>query len=190
MDTAKGRVNNDATTDAILYEGASIEQLSRLFKMDKRTVKAKVYGMKPVARRNGTDIYSVHEVAGKVWRPTEEEVDAAMLRLNPQDLPKMITKEYWAGRRARQAFEREEGDLWSTTEVVEKVGDLMKIIKLQTTLMCDGVERNTELSERQRKVITQLTRGMLADLEKAIVSNFTKRPKKVVNVQEADDDEL
>lgn len=172
----------------MLYEGANLSQLGILFKMDHRVLVQKLHGLQPVGERRGAALYDIAEAAGRLWRPTEEEVDAAVKRMNHTDLPKQLTKEFWSGLRTKQEFQREAGELWSTTEVTEKVGELFKILKIQLQLVKDSVERTTELSERQRKLIIGMMNGTLTDIQKAIIEQFSDNVELSDGQEEEDDD--
>ena len=66
------------------------------------------------------------------------------------------------------------------------MGEVFKLVKMSVLLMSDAVERQTELSDRQREIIKSLTHGMLDDLVKRIEEKF-KVPTN--ERQEAIDDE-
>jgi hypothetical protein len=92
--------------------------------------------------------------------------------MDHKDLPKMLTKEFWAGQRSKQDYEEKAGLLWRTEKVVQEMGELFKLVKMSTLLMSDAVERQAELSDRQREIIKTLTHGMLDDLVKRIEEKF------------------
>lgn len=150
MSTDKVRGRLDAASESILFEGANMSELSILFKCDHRVLKEKMHGIAPVGKRGQALIYDISEVASRMGKLTEEQVDKAMRRLNHADLPKQLTKEYWAGKRSKQAYEREEGDLWPTARVVSEVGEMVKSLKMELDLLTDGIERNSEMTDRQR----------------------------------------
>lgn len=180
----------DQTSASILYEGANMSQLCILFKADDRVLKEKMHGINPVGKRTGVPIYAVHEVAARMGKLTVEQVDAAMKRLNHSDLPKLVSKEYWNGLRAKQAYELENGDLWRTTEVVHKVGEMVKTLKMELDLMSDGVEKQVELTSRQREIMLELIDGAKTSMLNALKEKFAPKVKKArpVVVEEEDDD--
>lgn len=191
MATKKETANAEAETKSMLYNGASMAQLTALFKIDHRTLSAKIHGLEPCGTRSGFPIYQVSDVASRMGKLTEEQVDAAMKRLNHADLPKLLTKEYWNGLRARQAFQRDEGDLWSTAQIVERASEMVKALKMELDLMPDAVERQTELSDRQRQIMLNLIEGTKANMLKNLQRLFLEPTKpKVRAVVEDDDDEL
>jgi hypothetical protein len=107
-----------------------------------------------------------------------------------RDLPKDLAKEFWAGQRTKQQVEEQAGLLWRTEKVVQEVGELMKLVKMSTLLMQDGVERQTELTDRQREIVKSLSNGMLADLMSRVKEKFVVPDTPLyVEPQDAIDDE-
>lgn len=172
MARSNAAVSLDDQSAAILYEGANMSQLSILFKMDDRVLKEKMYGIQPCGKRGNAAIYDVAEVAARCGKLTEEQVDEAMKRLNHKDLPKELTKEYWAGLRSRQEYQSREKALWPTELVISVVGDIFKLVKMSALLAADTVERQAELTERQREIIRSGMDGMLVDLHSQIIKRF------------------
>lgn len=173
--TAAGSL--DEESKAMIHHGLNMSQLCQLFKMDHRTLVAKMEQgeVKPSGRRGGYPVYFVHEVAPWVIKPAYD-VEEHLKRMNPADLPKMLHKEFWAGQRARQEYELREGNLWPTEVVYEKVGELVKLVKMSTNLMADAVERQTQLTDRQRSLIKSMCDGMLRELSQAVLKHFKEKP--------------
>ena len=171
-----------------------MSELSILFKCDHRVLKEKMHGIAPVGKRGQALIYDISEVASRMGKLTEEQVDKAMRRLNHADLPKQLTKEYWAGKRSKQAYEREEGDLWPTARVVSEVGEMVKSLKMELDLLTDGIERNSEMTDRQREVAKQLVNGAKTNMLKRLKERFEDAEPVPVSVPVVtmveDDDEL
>lgn len=171
-----------------------MSELSILFKCDHRVLKEKMHGIAPCGKRGQALIYDISEVASRMGKLTEEQVDKAMRRLNHADLPKQLTKEYWAGKRSKQAYEREEGDLWPTARVVSEVGEMVKSLKMELDLLTDGIERNSEMTDRQREVAKQLVNGAKTNMLKRLKERFEDAEPVPVSVpivtMVEDDDEL
>lgn len=179
----------DKNSESILYEGANLSQLTILFKCDHRTLKARMHGIQPVGKRQGVEIYDIAEVAGRMGKLSVEQVDAAMKRLNHDQLPKQLTKEYWAGKTSKQKFELAEGDLWPTTKVIEHVGDMVKSLKMELDLLIDGIERQAEMTDKQRQIAKTLVNGAKANMLEALRTKFVKKPAAPVKEEEIDDDD-
>lgn len=160
--------------ELVMFEGASLHQLTKLFRMDRRTISEKIRNLAPSGKRNGSNIYLVHEVAPLLVKP-KFDVEETIKRMHHHDLPKMLTKEFWAGQRSKQEFMLKAGDLWPTADVVKNVGELMKLVSMSAKLAVDSVERQTELTPRQRTIIRNLMDGMLKDLRQQVIRTFENR---------------
>ncbi|MCB1865161.1 MAG: hypothetical protein KDG50_06995 [Chromatiales bacterium] len=176
----------DDASKALLFEGANLSQLGVLFRMDHRVLVEKLHGVAPSGKRGHASTWMVHEVAPYLVRP-HYDIEAYIKRMNHADLPKMLTKEFWSGQRAKQEYLLLEGDLWPTAKVVEEVGELFKLMRMQIRLASDAVERQTDLTPRQRTIIRGLLDGTLSDLTEAIKKKFA--PKESGNADH-DDEEL
>ncbi len=172
-DKAAERGNSDDETMAAIYRGLNQSQLMALFRLDNRTIKRKLFeaDVKPVGKHHGADLYAVFDVAPYLCKPIFD-IEATIKRMSHDDLPKSLTKEFWAGLRSKQDYEEKAGLLWRTEKIVEEVGDLMKLVKMSTLLMLDAVERQSELTDRQREIIRSLSHGMLNDLLKRVEAKF------------------
>jgi len=190
----------DDITKAILYDGANLSQLTNLFRVDHRVLVEKLAkgGCKPCGTRNGVDIFAVHEVAPYIVRPAYE-IEEYIKRMHHNDLPKNVTKEFWAGLRSRQEYEQREGNLWQTSRVVEVMGGVMKLIKMSARLMVDQVDRQAELTDRQRQIVKSQCDGMLEEAYRTIVESFATQPTNVEVIEQSelmvaavreDDDEI
>lgn len=183
---------------ALLFQGANMSELTILFKADHRTLKEKMFGLHPVGKRGSAEIYDVSEVARRMGRLTEDQIDAAMRRLNHADLPKQLTKEYWAGKTSKQTYELKAGDLWPTALVVERVGLMVKALKMELDLTVDTIERQVEMTDKQRELANMAIKGAKANMLVALQKLFLhappapvkeEKPKKPYDFDE-DDDEL
>ncbi len=182
----------DKQSETILYEGANLSQLGILFKCDHRVLKQRMHGIAPIGKRQNVEIYDIAEVASRMGKLSEEQVDAAMKRMNHDALPKQLTKEYWAGKRSKQEYELRAGDLWPTSQVVAEVGEMVKSIKMELDLLIDGVERQVEFSDKQREIAKQLVNGAKANMLQRLRDKFeTKQPGVVLpDAAVEEDDEL
>lgn len=187
------RLALDKKSESILYEGANLSQLGILFKCDHRVLKERMHGINPVGKRSGYDIYDISEVAGRMGKLTEEQVDKAIRRLNHADLPKALTKEFWAGLKSKQDYELRAGDLWPTSKVVEEVSEMVKAMNMELNLLVDAIERQVEMSERQREIAKALVKGAKLNMLKRLHEKFDNPEPAAIRPPAAvaeDDDEL
>ncbi|WP_181449515.1 MULTISPECIES: DUF1441 family protein [Pseudomonas] len=182
----------DEGTKEILFEGASISQLGRLFGMDNRTVTSKLAtNVQPVGRRAGHSIYAVKDAAPYLVEQNLdlsdlEKIAAYVQRLDPSRLPRQLTKDFWQAMLNKQKFEEQAGDLWRTAKVVEVYADLVKAIRTPLILAGDTVNNQTELSPRQRQILNEVIDDLLEMLHEAVVKQFGEDEQP----PEADDDDL
>ena len=177
----------DAETKAMLFEGASLSQLSRLFGRDNRTTAAKLQGLSPVGMRAGSPIYSVKDAA-PLLVPPAYDIDEFIQRMTVADLPMQLRKEFWAGMRSKQLYEKEAGELWPTEEVREMLAEVFKTMRMTLLLTRDSVARETELTKRQSEIVVRIIDGCLRDLNDAVRKRFTEDTTSAK--PEADDGEL
>lgn len=174
----------------VAAKGATIPQLAKLFGMTAYRVTQKLVSATPAGtRRGGHPVYLIKDVAPLLVAPQldEDKIVEVLSKMNPADLPKNLQKEFWSARRERQRFEYDAGDLWRTATVVEKVGALYKLVVVTARLTSDAVERQVELTDRQRQIVKDQLNGMLANLKHKIEETFGKNR---VDTVEDDDDSL
>ena len=178
MATTSKRSSNinavDEDSEAILYQGASMAQICHLFGMDARDVKPKISGqVVPCGKRRGHDVYQIKDVAPYLVSPPYD-LDEFIQRMTIADLPPVLRKEFWAGLRSRQLYEKEDAELWPTSDVVDMISELFKTLRMSLLLFRENVERETELSDRQRDIIVRLVDNAMEDLYAKTVSKFAK----------------
>lgn len=173
----------------ILEEGASISQLARIFQKDKRNVASAVKGLKPVGERMGFPIYKLSEAAGRLAIPDEARIIESIQRLKPHQLPVKLQKEFWDAARSRQRYLEDQKDLWRTNVILEALLQTFKTFRTSCHLLVDHVERQTELSERQREIIIGLSDDLLSEVQRSLITNsvFSEYSNSVSNDDEIAD---
>ena len=188
----------DDESKAMMYAGLNLTQLGLLLEMDHKLIRERLEkgGVQPVGTRNGAAIYKIKDVAPWVVKPGYS-IAEYIQRMSPADLPKLIQKEFWAGMKSRQEFQIKAGELWETSKVIEKVGEVLKMVRMHVLLTCDTVERQVELTDRQRQLIAGIMDGLLTDMADAIVEHFgSDEPREIVDLPKTadmiadEDDEL
>ena len=177
----------DAASNAMIFDGCTQSQLCTIFKMDRRTLSAKLAtgNVKPAGVRAGFPIYYIHEVAPHVIKPLYD-IETYISRMHHNDLPPLLSKEFWNGKKARQDYELREGNLWETEQVQEKVSAMLKDIRMTILLFRDGLSRDTVLTDEQHNKLQLMIDGLLNDMAGNLAKMFNGR----VDEQEADDDEI
>lgn len=178
----------DKDSAQMIYEGLNQTQICTAFRMDKIQVREALLKVKPDGTRRGVPIYRIYNVAPYLVKPVRDW-EEYIKNANHMDLPKALTKEFWAGQRMKQDYQLKAGELWPTAKVIEKVGALFKLVAMSVRLYKDAVERQVELTDRQKSIITNLSDAMLNDLHKQVVEKFSI-PDPVEVADEAEDDEI
>lgn len=155
-----------------LHEGVSVTMLADLFHMDKRKVSRLLTGIEPNGRRRGYPVYRIVDAAQRLATPPEDQIIEALKRTPMEKLPVHLQKEFWAAARSRQIYEENAKDLWRTEDVLEALTEVLKGIRTSVTLFVDSVNRETELTVKQRGLIEELCDDLLANMH----SNLTNNP--------------
>lgn len=163
----------DEESQGMIYEGLNITQLEIIMEMDKKTIREKLFKarVRPSGRRNGADIYKLTDVMPYLVKPNFD-IETYIREMNHNELPKMLTKEFWAGQRSKQDYEEKAGNLWPTDKVVEAVGEFFKLVKMSANLTTDTLERQVELTPQQRIIVQNMMDGMLLELHRSIQKTF------------------
>jgi hypothetical protein len=162
------------SVDILIYQGASITQLAEIFSMDTRDIKARLadWEVKPSGEKDGNAIYKIKEVAPYLTVPAYD-MEEFIKKMRLSDLPMMLRKEYWASRRSQQLYEIAQAELWPTSEVSDMITDLLSTIRISLLLTRDNVERENELSPKQRSIIVSIIDTALQDTHAAITKRFS-----------------
>lgn len=157
-----------------LSRGVSIAFLATFFGMDKRHVAIKLAGVKVVGRGvSNHPLYDFKESILKLARPGPEQIAEYIKTMRPNDLPPMMQSEFWQGQLRRQKFMLEAGDLWKTSDVLDMLADVFKTVRVTSMLFADSVARETDLTPRQRTIISELADAMLDELRQKLIENKT-----------------
>lgn len=166
----------DDESKAIIYEGATVRQLSSMFRADPKVIMRKLGGLVPCGRRHGTEIYSIKEAASRLVEPGYS-IERYIMEMNHTDLPPLLSKEFWNSQRARLAFEEANGDLYRTADVVRIVAELLTTYRFVAQTLPDTLEREAGLTREQKAVVRRVLDGALADGRDKIIQRFKKNER-------------
>lgn len=171
----------DVKAAPLIYQGATFTDLRFMFKMELKEVQRRltVGKVRPTAYRGNYPVFNVKEAARYLIDPFEDaEIVEHILRMNHTQLPKMLAKEFWMGKTLKQKYDREAGNLWETTKVVEFAGEAFKTLRLSLQLLADTIERESGLSEKQRTILQQLVDAAQNDMRERLVEAFSGMKEK------------
>lgn len=166
----------DSSTTSMIFDGVTKSQMVDLFKMDARTINRRlaVSDIEPSGTRNGYDIFHVRDVAPWLL-PPKMNMESYIKNMNPQDLPKMLSKEFWNGLKARQDYRLRENDLWETSEVHTCLSEMVQVLVMSSRTIEDQVDRLAELSPKQREVLRSCVRSLMDSLRETALTHFKER---------------
>ncbi len=164
----------DKESHAMILDGCNQTQLCKIFAIDRRNLEDKIRDVAPSGTRGGYPIFRIKDVAPHVVKPIYD-VETYIRKMNHKDLPPALSREYWTGLRAKQEYELREKELWHTTDVIIKVGELMQALKMSWMLTRDSIERDTVLTPEQRERMIELMDDALNRAADQIKEQFTPR---------------
>lgn len=163
---------DEVTSEVIESGAATMTQLAQMFQTDSKTLPKRMRGIQSVGKnKRGYKVYSIAEAATRIVRPGYE-IEEYIRQMSPQELPPLLSKEFWNGQNARIKFEEAMGRLWSTERVVECFSSALAAQRMAVLLIRDGVERETDLSEEQAEVVLRLMDAAINDSREAIIEKM------------------
>lgn len=154
-----------------MFQGVSISDMVVIFRLDKRTIQTRIADVQPCGKRRNFPIWQIRDVAPYLVRPAGD-IEEHIRRMRPNDLPSLLSKEFWNGQRSKLRYLEETGQLWRTDKVVEALSRVMKTVRMNLLLLPDALERKTALTDKQRDEVRQAIDGTLEELRDALTSEF------------------
>lgn len=183
-------------SNEVVQQGATIQELAVMFKMDARDVRARLKLVLPRGMRNGKEYWGVDTAATHLVKFTDENEDLVerILNMNPNSLPRGLTKEFNAGLVSRLNLMERTGRVWSTEAVIDTATMICRLVRLQLNLMTDQVERESSLTEPQRETIQRIIDSTLEQMRTNLGNHLRARRRdtrgKAFALGEAEDDGL
>lgn len=181
------RVNNDAETRAIIYDGASVNQLATMFGMNNTEVAKRLRRLAPVGVRSGYPVYSVKEAAENLVTP-KVDVENYIRRMGVKDFPPNLQKDLWAAMNGQLKFEEAQGRLWRTERVQEVWAEWHKQVRMTLLLAPDEAERDGVMSPAFYEWFRLFIDRLLRSLHENINATLEKMPALSSGIVEQDDE--
>ena len=135
-----------------MMEGVPVSLLADMFHTSRQNVRHK-------AGRRETDriprrkpLYDIAHAAERLVKP-KVDLAAYIKTLRPADVPVALQKQFWDAQNGRLKYMTDAEDLWHSVKVQMAIGDLFKLIRQRVQLLADTVERQTGLTDEQRRII-------------------------------------
>lgn len=153
----------------LVHGGVSAAWLGHVFGHDKNTIKKKLEKCEPCGSNRGTPLYRIKDAAA--WLvPPKVDIMTYIKGMRPQDMPPVLNDAYWSAMRKRQVVLKEAGDTWATADVLRVFGEGALRIKSTVQLWVDELERVHGLTEEQRRILVQMSDGLLEDVYQIFVT--------------------
>lgn len=164
---------NSDSAASLIHEGANLSQLMKIFGMDKRDIVEAITGkVEPSGKRHKAQLYKIKDVAPYLVVPPYNLDEFIEKMITAPKLPLMVRKEFWTAMRSRQQYEIAAAELWPTQAVVETLNAVFVSVRQSMLISREVVERETELTGKQRKIITQLIDSCLERVYATITERF------------------
>lgn len=171
------RVNLDAESRAIIYQGASVPQLAEIFRMKAPDVMRKIGDLRSIGvGRQNNPLYELREAAARLIRVpvTPEMIDAYMRRINGRDLPPILNKLYWEGKLSRDRYLERSNELWFTEDVIRVAGESFQSVRMSIMLLPDVLREEAGLNERQFKLAQRIVDESLEGCRVRLIADLRK----------------
>lgn len=161
----------DFNTRAALFGGHTYQELAEIFGVNPGTAKKALSELEPFDKRGMVGYWTIQQAAPLLVTPTMDIVEQ-IKSLRPADLPPLLQKDFWAAQRSRQDFLEGSKDLWRTEQVLRVMARVMRVVADQMGMLEDTVERQTGITEEQRKIIRAMVDGARREMHTAMVESF------------------
>lgn len=169
-------------------QGVPIRWLALVFGMTDHHVKQRLKDLRPMgAGGHANPLYHVAEAAPYLVQ-SKVNVTEFLRGLKDDDLPDDLRLKLWNARRARNRVLEEEGELWHSSVVLEKFGEVLLAIREKLQLIPEKVERMTGISPEQYKLIRALVDSVQDEMHKTIIDMADK--DRTPSILTGEDDEV
>lgn len=155
----------------VIYTGATASQLATIFGMTPQEVNKRIGGRVTPSVATRPPRYAIRDAAPFLCNPVFD-IEEFLKNMTPSKLPPMLQDAFWKAQNNRQEFEENQGDLWRTSRVVEVLMSVFKVIRMTALMFQDTVERQAELTPKQRQIIVELSDGLVETARKNLVEEF------------------
>ena len=174
MATAKGS-KGDAGRNELIRVGGSLTAIADMFDKDVNAVK-RIIAQRHIAPNvspDGRELYAIRDVAPYLIDVSAVVDIAEIIKNTPiRKLPPELTKNYWESVNARKKHLEDIGELWRTEAVMEVFLDAFKTIRQSVNQFVDTVADRTEITDKQRQLLTEMCDSLLATAREKLIEKF------------------
>jgi len=155
-----------------ITQAVSASTLGTIFGLSIERVRERIGHLTPVAEFKGSPLYRIRDAAPYLVRPAGIDLEEIVRGLKPAQLPTALQKDFWSAQINRQKFEAEAAQLWRTDKIIEALTDIFKVIRQRIMQFSDTVDRQAGLSLAQRRLVMEMSDGLLDEMHTAILEHF------------------
>lgn len=152
-----------------LHAGVTVGWLAQAFRMDPKTVKARLANC-PVLKAHQRGYIYEFKVAVEYLVTPKVDIEEYLKKAKTKDLPTRLQSEYWQAMRARQMWEREAGALWPTEDVLATFSEVAGMLRSELQLWVDNLERAVAVTAAQRDFLNDEVHSLQSRLYEKLVS--------------------
>lgn len=167
------RTKNPLETTIIFSGGATMSEMAQMMSMDRRDVQHLLVknSVRSSGSRDGHPVYQIKEAMRYLVRPPDNVLER-VIQGNHRSLPPALTKDFWFGKRASLAYNREVGNLWTTDKIVEYCGEAYQAIRMAVMLLPDQLQRELALPVDKMARLEAIVDEVLKDAKRKLVDSF------------------
>lgn len=173
LERRTSRTNNDVATQALIYDGASVNQIAAMFGMNNTEVARKLRSLAPSGSRSGYPIYAIKDAAEYLLKP-RVDVEEYIRKVGMKDLPTTLQKDLWAALNGQLKFEKEQATVFRDERVMEAWAEWHKTVRMQLLLAPDAAEREGKMTPEAYAWLRQYIDGVLRTLKEAVEDTMRK----------------
>lgn len=161
----------------MVYDGCSVNQLAEIFNMRVPDVARKLGGLDAVGLgRQGNPLYRISDAATRLIRipVTPEMITSHLKRMNPKELPPLLSKLFWDAMTARRKYEEFAGELWLSSDILQIASDAYQSLRMSLLLIPDQLRDNTQISDAQLATVQRVIDTALEAARERLVLDLRK----------------
>lgn len=171
---AKGS-KGDVGRNELIRVGAPATTLANIFACDAETVKRAIAKNRipAVVNEYGQELYAIRDVAPFLVDLTGSlDIEQILKNTSLKKLPPELSKNFWDAYNARKKALEDDKRLWRTEAVMEVFLDVFKTLRQSVNQFVDTIDNRTEVTEQQRRYITEMCDGLMASMRQKLIEQF------------------
>jgi len=165
----------DKETVQIIDEGASLAQLSRIFRKKPENIKARIIKVTPSGKRLQHPVWRIADVAPYLVTPAYSQEEFVRI-MSAEDLPPALRSEYWSAMNQQRKFLLDGGDLLPASMVQGMIATILQDMRVALTLTKDNISRKFPgTTVEQRNAIDTGIRNIQEDFSARLAAAFDKQ---------------